>query len=173
MRAAFARRARLVPMIYTALHGFSQTGVSALHPVYYDAPVRLPGHSNHLLINDSSSRVGFAGFWTKSIEPGCVSLCIAGGGRCLRSPRYVHLLQRPPRRTRDKPSKQHHTAECTQGESVTSNIAILTLSIYNGAVICKVWLPRGRWVDTVSGVETVVDTDDGIEITREYTLWEV
>ncbi len=38
MRAAFARRARLVPLIYTSLHDFEATGVSPLHPVYYDAP---------------------------------------------------------------------------------------------------------------------------------------
>jgi hypothetical protein len=37
MRDALARRARLVPLLYTALHAFEASGVSALHPVYYGA----------------------------------------------------------------------------------------------------------------------------------------
>ena len=47
MRAAFARRARLVPLIYTSLHEFEATGVSPLHPVYYDAP-EAAGAYDHL-----------------------------------------------------------------------------------------------------------------------------
>eukprot|EP01047_Picozoa_sp_COSAG01_P090336 COSAG01_NODE_22210_length_866_cov_5.882660_1_plen_113_part_00 len=36
LRAAFARRARLVPALFTANHDFEQSAVAALRPIYYD-----------------------------------------------------------------------------------------------------------------------------------------
>jgi alpha-glucosidase (family GH31 glycosyl hydrolase) len=36
MRAAFARRARLVPALHTANHDAQASGVAALRPLYYD-----------------------------------------------------------------------------------------------------------------------------------------
>ena len=38
MRDAFARRARLVPALFTANHDFESTAVAALRPLYYDFP---------------------------------------------------------------------------------------------------------------------------------------
>ena len=46
MRAAFARRARLVPALFTANHDFETTAIAALRPLYYDWPDS-PGAYEH------------------------------------------------------------------------------------------------------------------------------
>ena len=109
MRNAFARRARLVPSIYTALQRFEETGVSALHPIYYEAP----DEQGAYLYNDTYIFCSFL-----VVAPVTAPIDAA-----------TQLAQR------------------------------------------SLWLPEGKWVDTVSGTE-VVSGERGTFLTHNYTLWE-